>query len=128
MKANETLKGAADAIRAAYPLPDDLQRLRRLATWDLWHGPILPSELDEEDKPWPGFGEACSLMRAWADETLPRTVWYDNDCGHVGTSEPEGFIDEDTGDWIEPYTDETYRIEWREILAAIFPRKLSEYL
>lgn len=121
---------AREAIRKEYPLPADLARLRSLATFDLWHGPMAEGFRDEGDEgePWPGFVEACQRLRAWADDVLPRTVWYDNDCGHVGTSEPEAWHDEETDEWHEPFTEETYRLEWREILAAVFPSKLSEYL
>jgi len=87
---------------------------------------MLPSELDEDDKPlWSGFSAACIELRAWADATLPRVLFYDDECGMLSDGEPEGWQDED-GQWIEP--EPYYRVEWREILAAVFPSKLSEYL
>jgi hypothetical protein len=121
-----TQDAIAKAIREAYPLPERIALLRRLATWDLWHGPSLPSELDDDDaKAWPGFVSACQELRAWADDTLPRTLYYDADAGCLSDTEPEPWTDEE-GETFEP--SDFYRVEWREILAAVFPSKLCEYL
>ena len=124
---------ALESIRTAYPLEPRLERIAYLATFDLWYGPVT-YDLSEDDGDgitpavWPGFDSACAELRAWADETLPREVWFDADLNFLATSEPEGWRDEETNEWHEPFLDKTYRLEWREILAARFPLKLSEYL
>jgi hypothetical protein len=119
----------AEAIRICYPLPPELARLRTLAIADLWHGPLASREAaDDDGEPWPGFSAAVAQLSEWADDNLPSTVWYDEDCGSLSTSEPEGSEDEETGEWIEPYLETTYLVERSEILAAVFPRQLAGYL
>jgi hypothetical protein len=122
------LSGAADAIRKAFPMPKTLQRLRRLALWDLHYGPVRRAELDATDRRvWRGFSAAVDSFRQWCDDSLPSTVFYDAAIGIVSDKEPEPFIDDETGETIEPYTEETYRLESRDVLKALFG-ELAEYL
>lgn len=118
-----------EAVRKAYPLPPELARLANMATFDLWHGPMAMGFRDDGDdgEPWPGFSAACDRLSAWADEHMPSEAWYDDDAGSLSDVAPEPWQDEE-GEWHEPYTDETYHVERRDLLAARFPNQLSEYL
>lgn len=123
----------ATAIREAYPLPERIEFLRRIATTDLWHGPVSsgpdsPYNPDPETvtpETWTGFPDACAELDNWAGENVPNQLWYDDDCGMLMQSQPEGFEDED-GEYVEP--GEYYEIDRRDIRSALFPRQLHEYL
>lgn len=121
-----TTKARIDvAIRAAYPLPDRTARLRRLATYDLWYGPLQRDGLDDADLAvWSGFSAAIAELRAWAESDMPSTLYYDDDCGYLSDTEPRGVMDGE--EWIEP--SEYYQVERREIWSALFPSLLYEYI
>lgn len=121
------------AIREAYPMPERIAFLKATATHDLWHGPVSsnPESIYNPDpenitpETWQGFDAACAELRAWFDDALPSTLYWDDDCGVLMTEEPQPWTDDD-GETYEP--SEYYAIESREILAYVFPRKLAEYV
>lgn len=124
----------ASAILEAYPMPERISWLKQWATWDLWHGPIHtegwlgecynpdPESITKDT--WPGFGGACEELGAWFD-TLPSTLYYDDDCDALMTREPEGYEDEEFG-YIEPSP--YWKLERDDIRGALFPRELDKYI
>ena len=109
-------------------LDEDTQRLARLAWWDLMYGPIStdPESIygPDDGLPWCGFSEACAKVAEAVDDI--GDLWIDGD--FVMTSEPEGYEDPDTGEWCEPYLDDTFFFSRKDALAAAFGRELVEYL
>ena len=108
-------------------LTPEIERLSRLAYWDLWHGPIANDgeQGPDDGHPWPGFSEACKQVSAALD-TLG-DLWVDTDSDSISDSEPEGYTDDDTGEFVEPYLDSTYHFTRKEALHATF-LELAEYL
>lgn len=104
-------------------MPENVQRLAAYAYADLHFGPAH-NGLDP-DAPFPGFEQACATVGVWVKENVPSVAWVDLDCGMVFDSEPQGYYDGD--EWIEPFMQDTYHIERKQILAYIFG-DLSEYL
>lgn len=116
------------ALRETFPMPKRIERLVILALSDLHNGPVRRSTLDSEDaRVWSGFESATREISRWLAGNVPSVVWFDADCGSIGDREPEGYRDEETGEWFEPFTEDTYRVESREIRRLMFG-ELGEYL
>lgn len=118
-------------------MPDDIKRLARLANWDLWNGPLTYCEdcgADDLsdctcDGPYPGFTEASTTVMEWAKENLPHEVYVDLACDDecaVSLQPPQGEWDGD--EYLEPYTDETYLVDWREIRGAVLGQELARHI
>lgn len=107
-------------------MSESLKTLRRLATYDLWYGPVPEGE-DCDGAPWVGFSKAMTELRKFADENL-NEVWVDIDSENVLDKEPEAFwTDPDTGEEIEEYLENTYHYEFSDVMKAVFPNQLHEY-
>jgi hypothetical protein len=108
-------------------LDDETKRLVHLAAWDLYWGPVACSPEahngPDDGKPWPGFSAACERIKEALDGL--DDLWVEGD--NVMTREPEGYTDNDTGEWVEPYLEETYRFPRREVLRVAFSA-LAEHL
>ncbi len=106
-------------------LDEETQRLARLAWWDLWYGPIaLEGDNGPDDgKPWCGFTEACAKVSEALSEL--GELWVEGDC--VMTSEPQGWLDEETGEYIDPCLEFTYHFSRSEALACALD-EVAEYL
>lgn len=125
-----------------------LSRLAKAAHLDLWYGPLACDCLECEQRdeectcgihkvPWPGFVPATDEISA-ALEGIG-TLWVDAECEPecaVSEREPEGFWDEDTHEdeagnpvkvWVEPFLEETWRLEPREWKCEVFA-ELGEYV
>ena len=96
--------------------PKILKRIGQ-ANFDLYLGPI------EEDD-WPGFSRALAEIRA-ALTDMPDKLWVDLAAGVVETTEPCGYHDEETDEWIEPadYT----RINRDVLMEAVLGEELRAY-
>lgn len=112
-------------------MPKDVERAGRLASWDLWNGPLTCCEECGSDSlstcacehPYPGFQRACDVVSRWADENVG-TLYLEIDTGYVSSEEPQG--EEIDGEYVEPLP--YYVIERGDILAALFGRELASYL
>lgn len=95
-----------------------------LATLDLYIG---PTSLDE-DSPHKDltFEKACNELCAWWQDQ-PHEVWLDMDCDHVSESEPEGWTDEETGEWQEQAWESWMHFDARSIKREVFG-VLAEYV
>lgn len=98
-------------------LPENLDRLRRLAVLDLWYGPL--PRIADDGRPWPGFVGACDAIRAWAEANDFDHDWYCYEDGDVWPNEPEC-------DCCEPYS----VVDWRALVCGDgrMGRELIEYL
>lgn len=134
----DRMKEANKAI-AAYVLkdmPKRIERFGRLASWDLWSGPMTYCEecgadnLDActcENK-YPGFVEACQEVSRYLQDCVS-TLYYDEESGDISTVEPEGeVIENDDGEeeWIEPMP--YFQYDWKDTARALFGKDLVEYL
>ena len=98
-------------------------RLRKLATaahWDLMFGPHSRADFRAEGIRWPGYGEACARLQDWIDSKMPRDLWLDTQADDVLTSEPDGWTDDETGEYVEPFLEDFVHYEAREIKRVVF--------
>ncbi len=122
-------KKLENILRAHYAIPEDMQRRANIATLDLHFGPYTADHLEPDEVAlYPSFSDAIDTLKTWLDSAIDSELWIDLDCDYVGTSEPEGYQDEETGEYIEPYTENTWHLERRDILNALFNKELVSYL
>lgn len=57
---------------------------------------------------------------------LPSEMWYDSQCGYLSENEPEGYEDDETGEWIEPEWSDYYKLERSNIVAALFGKTIAK--
>ena len=60
-----------------------------------------------------------NTLREYIDG-LPRELWVDSCADEILDSEPEGWEDEETGEWIEPFWEDYWRLGTHEIVEALF--------
>jgi hypothetical protein len=117
-------------------LSDETRNLIMSANRDLWEGP-------HAEDGYPGFVRATLAIRE-ALEDVPSTLWIDVGAEYWSTSEPKaepcetcsgnGYDSDDqtcpdcTEGWVEPFTEETYRVERRDLVRALVGKELAEYL
>lgn len=133
-------------IEKAYPVPAHVQACASAIRYDLMHGPsysAIPSEGMEKftidhyatfaddladiegatiEETY--VGQVAETLRTFI-ESLPSELWYDDDCECLMDSEPEGEQDEETGEWIEPYMDQTYYVGKEDIVQALFGKTIA---
>ena len=120
---NNRVKTAIErAVTERFPIDEDTQRLIRLANWDLHWGPIYTPD---DGGPWPGFSGACEAIR---DALDVHTVYVDTNSEHASDTLDEGYECEETGEWVEPYLDETYEVEASDVLAILVGKELASYV
>lgn len=102
-------------IRELHDLDAEYLTLIRLATQDLYDGPIDPDSLDDDDrKVWRGFAKACETL---ANDISWQDLWVDQD-GCVQADAPSD--DEDLAQW--------WRVEAKHVRAIVVGKSLAEYL
>ncbi len=111
------------------------ERGKRLINWlnaDLYHGPYAAGTTDEEDNPdatYPGFTAAIDEVREIIDNAGGfQDMYYDNDSGALMEDEPGAFEDEETGEMIEPYLEETYHLESSDVARYVLGKELVSYV
>lgn len=106
-------------------LDNRVRRLVSMALSDLYFGPFVAEDFEADDPDetirWPGYVPAIEEIRKAADK-LPRVLWIDTEFGEVLESEPEGWDDEDTGEWVDPIWEREIYCEFntRDIMRATF--------
>lgn len=73
-----------------------------------------------DDPDAPGYTTAIDTIRDWIDSEMPRTLYYEDWSGFVSENEPEGFEDEETGEWVEPEWSDYRQYDTREIKRIVF--------
>jgi hypothetical protein len=96
-------------------LPENVRSLIHKANHDLYFGPM------PEDAEYPGFSSALHLI----NEHLEISDVYIDESGYVMECEPEGWIDEESGEYIEPM--DYYLIEAKDILVKVVGKELHSY-
>jgi hypothetical protein len=112
-------------------MPKDLSTWKNQAYWDLVNGPLMECETCGEvctcESPYPGFEKATQALSSWADEYVTGDFYYDTQSGELLDSEPKGFEDEGTGEFVEPMWEDYIKVSRGEVLAVIFGRELAPY-
>lgn len=109
-------------LRAEFPVPENINQIRNIAWADLMYGPYGAQNIEGCD--YPGFDKALDALQSWCDQNVFE-VWADGD--FLYTSEPEGYEDE-TGEYIEPFWEEIYHYERKDVIVALFGKEVAEYL
>ena len=108
-------------IREYYKMPADIQDLTQRANYDLYAGPVC------DDPEYPGFCAATDEMAKWFAQQ-PQQVWVDTDCGEVLDREPEGYEDEETGEWVDPDWEFFTYFDVKDVKRVLFGRELASYI
>lgn len=145
----------ADAIREyiaeTNPIPAHVQRAANLANLDLYFGPLHGHDVAMDDPDYAplveagiisgedcegtfSYDKAMDVVSAYVD-SLPSTLYYDEECGYIGDSEPKdeewdtGEVDEDGEpimEWCEPMP--YYKLDSDDIKTAMFGKELANLL
>lgn len=132
---SDTDKIIRNAVREMLNDADpDTMKHASMADWDLYYGPGVERDPGDDGPPYPGFGEACEIIRAAVDAVVPSDLYVLTDCDILVTEEPEpyeldsGEVDEDGGpvmEWCE--AEDCTHYDRRAILRATFGA-LADYL
>lgn len=97
-----------------------LERLKSLAQWDLMFGPFdrFDRSTYGEARGYPGYVAACDAIED-AISGLPSELFVDLDCDAVMDREPEGWTDDETGEWVEPELENVFRVNTRDAILGI---------
>jgi len=98
----------------------DIKELIDDARADLYDGISATSES------YPGFSTAVATIRNYLCDILPMEAYVDMECEQVLSAMPESVFDGE--EWIEACTENLYRFEGKEILAAVVGKELVNYL
>ena len=116
MPSNDSHKIAL-LIKAAYPLPSEVEAALSDALNDLYNGPCFHDE-------GMNYAQACGILKNYADDNLPSTLYVDLDCDGVYECEPQGYSDdyededgETVDNWVEPSP--YYEVSRKDIWAAV---------
>jgi len=111
-------------------LPVEIQRKIGLLNSDLYFGPLyfgsdgeecVCFDFEAEPTPFDFVVVAREVMEHLRDE-VPSEVYVDMNVEEVLSSEPEGWEDEDTGEWIEPFWEEIYHVD--DVYKSLLGREL----
>lgn len=92
-------------------MPKPLRKLMAAALDDLYQGPNVGT----------GFSYTKAIKELsswWGDEGSE--VWYDGESGEVLDSEPQGYEDEETGEYVEPEMSDYTHFSRRDAAQAVF--------
>jgi len=137
-------KNISKAVREFFKesMPAEVEKMARLAGWDLYSGPMTYCEECGVDDlsdcsceiKYPGFQEAVGIVAEWVDDNV-HTLYVEEDSGCVMTREPEGewlneeceeCDEEDGGVYHEPMP--YYQLERADIVKILFDPELASYL
>ena len=121
---DHTREVTAKLVRERFPIDPKVQGLINLAAWDLWNGPISGDDEDAED--YPGFSSACDAIREALEDV--QTVYVDMQFESLSDALDEGYEDDETGEWIEPYLEDTYEVDRDAVLSILVGKELAEYV
>jgi hypothetical protein len=106
-------------------VPANIQRIANIATFDLYYGPYDTSSLEDDEKLiYTDFVHALDDLLKWASVNVPNALYVDLDTEYVSDKEPEPWLDESTGEVSDPYLENIYKLEGKEILEAIWNTQL----
>lgn len=103
-------------------MDERLRKLKNMATYDLWYGPVSAEDAAGEGvADWPGYVAAVRLLEEFW-EKQGGEKWVDVDAEFVSDSEPPQF-DEDGN---ECFLEHTYHFSNREAAVAVFGRLVTD--
>ena len=105
-------------------IPERIRRLSNIASYDLYFGPFPPDKEFEGDFDWPGFEKAIDEIKPWIESNIPSDLWVDIDCDYIMEKEPDGYLDDETGEYIEPFLEYYHLDSFKEIASYIFNKEL----
>ena len=114
------------ALWTHFDPPAEINRLVNMARYDLYYGPMQEGE-DVDGYTYPGFSKAIDQINTWLSKVM-EDVWYDRQSGEVLTKKPEGYEDEETGEYVEPMWEDYYHLKARDVVRTMFGRELGSYL
>ena len=101
-------------------MPARIKKLAGAAHWDLMYGPHSRADFRAEGIRWPGYMQACERIQDWIDSKMPRDLWLDTQSDDVQASEPEGWTDEETGEYVEPFLEDFVHFDAHAITRVVF--------
>ncbi len=106
----------------AEKMPARIKKLMAAAKWDLQSGPFTKRDMTDQGFriKWPGYTKAIDEIGAWADKHIPSSLTVDTFAGGVFEGEPEGWKDDETGEWNEPNWEDYTSYSHRDIMLAVF--------
>lgn len=130
-----------------FPVPAYIKACATAVAYDLNHGPawvIVPEEgissftadhLATFPEDLEGLdGRLCSVTDGLVADTLqafindlPATVWREVWADYYCTTEPEGYEDDETGEWIEPEWQDYQQIDRQGITLALFGKTIAHH-
>lgn len=125
-------------------IPERINKISGVIAYDLMHGPSFVVAPDGDWSKWTvdhhatfyvdlaEYGKPVSTYTSpLADELrdyireMPSTLYYDIQCGAATDSEPEGYEDEETGEWYEPDWGDWMKLETRDIVSYAFGQTIA---
>lgn len=118
MQKNDTQKQLAKALEAYYKETFGKEFIKASnaagkANFNIYFGPGY-HRLSEKQ-----YFLSLDRVKAFVNSHLS-DCYVDLDCDFVSFSEPEGYTDEETGEYIEPYTENTYHLTGKECARMLF--------
>ncbi len=103
---------------------EPIQQLINSANFDLYFGPYPANEPIDCEFIYPGFQEAMRQINNAVNDI--DEIWVDSQSEFVSDREPQG--EEIDGEWIEPYWEDWYHLDRREVLSYLLGKELHKYL
>lgn len=131
----DTAQRIDQIIEEKTELPIEIRRQINLLNSDLYDGPLYFDKdgepcchMDPGAEQWNFSAVAHEVMNYLRDE-VPSEVYVDMDTEEIFDREPEGWEDEETGEWMEPHLDETYRVDdvYRTLLGRELHSTIARY-
>lgn len=136
----------SSTIAGHIPVPDHIHAAANAVRYDLLHGPAYcripqgdmtkftdddfatyPDDLDTEAGDIVCNAYAGPVGDALRDfiAALPSSLYIETQSDGVMTSEPEGYEDDETGEWVEPDWSDFVALDSSDIVAALFGRTIA---
>jgi hypothetical protein len=124
------IEKAEKAICAKFAKNAKLAFYSNMANMDLYYGPVSSEE--GEKFPWRGFSNALPIIREeFKKLNVPNEIYWDSGCEELLRSLPEGEeVENDDGkmEYIEPYLEDIFSFDSKEIKQIILGKELAEYV
>lgn len=111
-------------------LPVEIRKQISLLNSDLYFGPLYFDtegeqccHMDPGAKQW-NFCSAGREVMDYLRDQVPSEVFIDVNSEELLKSEPEGWEDEETGEWNEPYWEEIYQVE--DVYSTLLGKELYQ--